>query len=49
MGVRPTDFFTGLNYWRTLSGTAEAPAILLHGGDRLTHQHNLLVLPWWVL
>ena len=44
-----TDFFTGLNYWRTVSGNAEAPAILLHGGDRLARQHNTLVLPWWAL
>ena len=44
-----TDFFAGLNYWRTLSGNAEAPAILLHGGDRLARQHNTLVLPWWAL
>jgi predicted AAA+ superfamily ATPase len=43
------DFFAGLDFWRTLSGNAEAPAILIHGGDRLAHQHNALVLPWWAL
>jgi hypothetical protein len=43
------DFFAGLDYWRTLSGTPEQPAILLYGGDRLVRQHNTLVLPWWAL
>jgi len=43
------DFFAGLDYWRTLSGNPGQPAILLHGGDRLTRQHNTLVLPWWAL
>jgi len=43
------DFFVGLDYWRSFSGNPEAPALLLHGGDRLARQHNTLVLPWWAL
>jgi hypothetical protein len=43
------DFFAGLDYWRTLTGNADTPAVLLHGGDHLARQHNTLVLPWWAL
>ncbi len=40
------DYFKGLEYWRKLSGRAEAPGVLVYGGDRAYRRQGFVVHPW---
>ncbi len=40
-------FFTGLAYWRRISGTEDGPAAVLYGGDRAYRRSGVVVLPWY--
>lgn len=41
-----SDFFAGLNYWRTLPGQADCPAALVSGGDASYQRSEINVLSW---
>lgn len=40
------DFFTGIDFWRKLLGDPEAPAALIHGGERSFRRHGVAVYSW---
>lgn len=40
------DFFSGLRYWRTLTGVEDAPAALVYGGDRAFRREGITVYRW---
>jgi hypothetical protein len=43
------DFFSGLNYWREISGQAQAPAALIYGGERASKRSGAVIYPWFAL
>lgn len=40
------DFFTGIDFWRNLLGDPEAPAALIHGGERSYRRSGVAVYSW---
>jgi len=44
-----TDFFRGLEFWRELTGEADAPAVLVYGGSRSRLVGGTAVLSWSAL
>ncbi len=44
-----SDFFNSLIYWRNLSGSPDAPAALVYGGDKSFMRSNVVIYPWFVL
>jgi uncharacterized protein len=44
-----SDFFQGLEYWRTLSGEPDAPGALIYAGDRAYRRQGFVVHPWAAL
>jgi predicted AAA+ superfamily ATPase len=40
------DFFKGIEYWKKLTASPKAPAVLVYGGDNLTSFKGTTVLPW---
>jgi predicted AAA+ superfamily ATPase len=40
------DFFKGLNYWKSLAGDDEMPAVLVYGGKRSYRRQGIQVLGW---
>jgi len=43
------EFFKGLDYWRTLAGGQDLPAVLIYGGNNSTVFKGMKVLPWHAL
>ncbi len=41
-----SDFFKGIDYWRTLAEQADAPAALVYGGDRNSLRKGTAVYSW---
>jgi predicted AAA+ superfamily ATPase len=41
-----SEFFKGLEYWRTLTADPDSQAILIHGGDIATRFKGMTALPW---
>jgi len=41
------DFFRGLDYWRSLAGDEDVPAVLIHGGERSYRRRGVTVYSWW--
>lgn len=41
-----SDFFKGLNYWRSLPGQADAPAALVYGGGKSMSRGGVTVYSW---
>jgi uncharacterized protein len=44
-----SDFFSGLDYWRRLSGNPETAAALVYGGDRSFRRRGVTVYSWATL
>jgi predicted AAA+ superfamily ATPase len=44
-----SDFFEGINYWRSLAGDAQQPAALVYGGDMTLRRSDVCVYSWQVL
>lgn len=44
-----TEFFKGLEYWRKLTESPDAPAVLIYGGDSPTTFKGMTALPWHML
>jgi predicted AAA+ superfamily ATPase len=44
-----SDFFDGLDYWRSLAGKPDVPAALVYAGDRSFKQSGVAVYPWFIL
>lgn len=44
-----SDFFRGLDFWRSVSGHVEAPGALVYAGDRASRRQGTVVHPWWGL
>lgn len=40
------DFFVGIDFWRKLLGDPEAPAALIHGGERSYRRNGVTVYSW---
>jgi len=40
------DYFSGLNKWRALAGSAALPSILIHGGSEAQTRTQASLLPW---
>jgi len=40
------DFFAGIDFWRKLLGDPEAPAALIHGGERSYRRNGVAVYSW---
>lgn len=45
----PSDAFKGLDYWRGLAERPDAPALLIHGGDRSMRDRGVVVQSWRTL
>lgn len=43
------DFFAGIDFWRKLLGDPEAPAALIHGGERSYRRNGVAVHAWSAL
>ncbi|MBI2900717.1 MAG: ATP-binding protein [Planctomycetes bacterium] len=43
------DFFSGLDYWRSLGAGTDVPAALVYGGDRAFRRQGTVVCPWFTL
>lgn len=41
-----TDFFKGLDYWRSLPGQENCPATLVYGGNSSYARKNTMVFSW---
>jgi len=41
------DFFKGIDHWRSLAGSPEAPAALIYAGDQSYRRRGVVVYPWW--
>jgi len=41
-----SDFFKGLDYWRSLAEKESSPAILVYGGDSSSHRRGVAVTSW---
>jgi hypothetical protein len=41
-----SDFFSGIDYWRRLSGSPEGPAALVYGGERSLRRKSTVVYSW---
>jgi len=41
-----TDFFKGLDYWRSLPGQGGCPVTLVHGGNASYTRRNTIVISW---
>jgi hypothetical protein len=37
----------GLDYWRSLAGDEDVPAVLIHGGERSYRRRGVTVYSWW--
>lgn len=44
-----SDFFSGIDYWRQLSGEPGGPAALVYGGDRSLRRKSVVVYSWSAL
>jgi uncharacterized protein len=44
-----SDYFTGLTFFRDLTGARDSPAALVYAGDRTFEQHGVKVYSWQVL
>ena len=44
-----SDSFTGLEYWRTLTGKPDRPAALVYAGDQIAQRRNTILYPWHCL
>ncbi len=44
-----SEFFKGLQYWRELTDSPDARAVLIHGGDNPTEYKGTTVIPWGML
>lgn len=44
-----SDFFQGLEYWRSLSGDPDAPGALIYAGDQAYRRQGFVVHPWAAL
>ena len=40
------DFFSGIDFWRQLSGGSEGPAALVYGGERSLRRKSVVVYSW---
>ena len=44
-----TGFLDNLVYWRKLSGTVNAPAALIYGGNESFRRSGVVVRPWFAV